>query len=227
MKTQEQTLWQKNKWILYLLIIVIIASYILDRFNNSSPSVVVVPEQKGSFKTNKVKNEPIIKSVTITQNGIGQKLSKNERSKEGPENNQFLDKKIDSLLKVNAYLLGLFEKSKGHQKDSLYQKAIQLNKFSHPFEDDKVKIDVSGISRGPVEAIKIDYTFKEQQIPIKERVFALKTGVEYGNTTSLSNSVFKGNLEFENKKGNSYSISYDTDSRYWIGAKFTIFTIKR
>jgi len=192
------------------------------------PTTVKTEEVKGKFEAVKPKNEPIINTEPLKNVPIRQKLSKNDKSKnDNVQYNAQNDSLISELLKENELLSRAYYDQNDSIKKGMFEKAIQLNKFSQTFDDQNVKIDVSGVARGTVESIKTDYTIKSKQIPIKQRVFALKTGVEYGNTTSLSNSVFKGNLEFENKKGNSYNISYDTDSRYWLGAKFTIFEIKR
>lgn len=198
---------------------------------------ITTKEVKGKFSAVK----PVHDKISTT--AIGQNLSKNDKSKNDKSKNDknkrieqyenseqfFLKKKIDSLLVINKKIENDFANMPDSAKIYEYKKAIQLNKFSQTFDDKNITIDVSGVSRGTVENIKADYTIKpqKQEVPIKQRVFALKTGFEYGNTTTLTNSVFKGNIEVENKKGNSFGVSYDTDGRYWIRYSKTVFEIKR
>jgi hypothetical protein len=60
----------------------------------------------------------------------------------------------------------------------------------------------------------------------KEIKFRLLAGLEYGNNTSLSNSIFKANLSGQNSKGNIYRFSIDNNKNYYIGYDFSIFSIK-
>ena len=179
----------------------------------------IVKEQKGTFKSVKPINKPLI--VYKEKFIKGQNLSKKERD--------FLQMQIDTLLYSNSILEKEFITK--YTNDSLkleaYKKAITLNVFTQNLEDKKVKITASGITRGTLESIKLDYAIKEQEIPIKQRIFALKTGLEYGNDTKLNKSVIKANLGIELKNGKTISFSYDTDSRYWLGYHFILFDIKK
>ena len=193
---------------------------ILLRKCKGEPSVttqkVTIKEVKGSFKHTEPKNTAVVYRFT----DIGKTI-----------NNKFLQEQIDKLLAENQKLVELFMAQSAEGKDSLYKEAIKLNEFSQTFDDDKVKIDVSGIAQGKVKTIKADYFIKPQKIDVevkqKQRIFALKLGAEYGNSLELNKGVFKGNIEFENKKGNSFSYSYDSDKRHWLGYKMTILDIKR
>lgn len=228
--TEIKELKHKLFYFLYGAIMTIIVVSFIQKCTpeaNRTTTTVTTKTVTGKFQSQKPINKP------IGQKTSGQNLSKNDKSK-GKQStndnfNQSQDSLISELLAENEKLSRDYYLQSDSIKRGLYEKAIRLNKFSQTFDDQYLKIDVYGVSRGTVESMKADYTIKpqKQEVPIKKRVFALKTGVEYGNTTTLSNSVFKGNLEFENKKGNSFSFSYDTDSRYWLGYKKTIFEIKR
>ena len=215
------------KWVGVIGISILIG--ILLQKCKSEPSVttqkVTTKEVKGSFKPTEPKNTVIENYYYL--NGKKQLYGNSEQFK----NDKFLQEQIDNLLAENQKLIELFSEKSTSEKDSLYKEAIKLNEFSQTFDDDKVKIDISGIAQGKVKAIKADYFIKPQKIDVevkqKQRVFALKLGGEYGNSLELNKGVFKGNLEFENKKGNAYNVGYDTDKRIWIGYKITIFDIKR
>ena len=219
-ETQQELnrFYRMLKWVGVIGIAILIG--ILLRKCKEEPSVttqkVTTKEVKGSFKPAEPKNTAVDNRFT----DIGKTI-----------NDKFLQEQIDKLLTENQKLIELFSEKPAAEKDSLYKEAIKLNEFSQTFDDDKVKIDVSGIAQGKVKTIKADYFIKPQKIDVevkqKQRIFALKLGGEYGNSLELNKGVFKGNIEFENKKGNSFSYSYDSDKRHWLGYKMTIFDIKR
>ena len=219
-ETQQELnrFYRMLKWVGVIGIAILIG--ILLRKCKEEPSVttqkVTTKEVKGSFKPAEPKNTAVDNRFT----DIGKTI-----------NDKFLQEQIDKLLTENQKLIELFSEKSTSEKDSLYKEAIKLNEFSQTFDDDKVKIDVSGIAQGKVKTIKADYFIKPQKIDVevkqKQRIFALKLGGEYGNSLELNKGVFKGNIEFENKKGNSFSYSYDSDKRHWLGYKMTILDIKR
>lgn len=195
-----------------------------------SPSVAMtkIKEEKGKFEAIKPINIPIM--ANSPQLKKGQKVSKNVKSENDKwTNSTTLENEyyIAELEKENEQLSRAYYLANDSVKKLMFEKANELNKFSQTFDDDKVKIDVSGVSRGTVESIKADYTIKEKQIPTKEQIFALRGGLEVGSQLPISSPIFKGNIEFENKKGNSFSYGYDTNKTHWIGAKMTVFRIKK
>ena len=222
-ETQQELnrFYRMLKWVGVIGIAILIG--ILLRKCKGEPSVttqkVTTKEVKGGYKYVEPKNTVIENNYYV--NGKKQPAS----------NDKFLQEQIDKLLAENQKLVELFSEKSEAEKDSLYKEAIKLNEFSQTFDDEKVKIDVSGITQGKVKVIKADYFIKPQKIDVevkqKQRIFALKLGGEYGNSIELNKGVFKGNIEFENKKGNSFSYSYDSDKRHWLGYKITIFDIKR
>ena len=227
METETETQQELNrfyrmlKWVIVIGFAILIG--ILLRKCKVEPSVttqkVTTKEVKGSFKPTEPKNTVIENNYYV------------DGKKQLSSNDKFYQEQIDKLLAENQKLIELFSEKPDAEKDSVYKEAIKLNEFSQTFDDDKVKIDVSGIAQGKVKTIKADYFIKPQKIDVevkqKQRIFALKLGGEYGNSLELNKGVFKGNIEFENKKGNSFSYSYDSDKRHWLGYKMTILDIKR
>lgn len=231
MKEEKIKFLKVIKWMGLIVFTLWLAS-LLHKCNNSEPSItlqkVTTKEVKGSFEAKEVKNYRITDASKTIK---GQNLSNSVTEKNSNTENAFLQKQIVKLLAENQKQSENFAKANDSLQKVLYEKAIQLNEFSQTFDDDKVKIDVSGIAQGTVKSMQANYTIKPQTIEVpvkqKERVFALKTGIEYGNSIELNKGVFKVNFEFENQKGNSYNAGYDTDKRIWIGYKITIFDIKR
>ena len=133
-------------------------------------------------------------------------------------------KEIDSLIKRNVQLEVAF--AMADNKEELYKKAIELNDFNHTFEDTILKATVSGISRGTVQSIKLDYTIKPHTdvIKVPQTRFRLLGGAEVGMTKELSKFNVKANIGLQNAKGNVFSISADTDQRFYIGYGFSLFS---
>jgi hypothetical protein len=216
------------KWIGIIALFLLLAS-ILHRCNNSEPNItlqkVTTKEVKGSFEAKEVVNVPLVQNRNTEPNKKGSVFRQNL------SNDKFLQEQINKLLAENKKQSEEFAEANDSMQKLLYAKSTELNQFNQTFDDDKVKIDVSGIAQGTVKSLKANYTIKPQTIDVtvkqKERVFALKTGIEYGNSIELNKGVLKVNLEFENRKGNCYGIGYDTDQRIWLKYTITIFDIKR
>ena len=182
---------------------------------------VIVPEVKGSFEAKKPKNEPVVngKNLSITD--------KSKFDKSGSAN----DSLIDALLAENEKLSRDFYLQSDSIKRGLYQKAIQLNKFAQTFDDENVKIDVLGISRGTVESLTANYRIKEKELKTeiaqKEVKFRMLAGGTVGNSIDFQKPVFQANIGFQNKKGNILRAGYDSEKRILIGYDFSIFKIHR
>lgn len=201
------------------LVIIILSICLFQKCNpdESLPQTVevTVPEVKGSFEEKKPEHFPFDKSKPSTR--------KENLQVENPIN--------PKLIAENEKLKKAFEKASDSIKKLQFAKAIELKNFTSTFENDTIKIDINGIVQGQVKEIKPSYVIKEQKVEVqvkpKETVFRLLGGVEVGGTTQLNNFVAKGNLIFQNRKGNTTSISYDTNKTIWIGKSFSIFNVKR
>jgi hypothetical protein len=209
METEKNILWHDTKIVFILFAFVAICAFVLHKCYNRSPETFT-PEIKGNFKSDSIVNTVITKETKYI-NSVDPKLKKE---------NAFLQNQIDALLLENEKLNNQFAISPDTIKQIIYAKAIEPRLFNKTFDDEKVKIDVSGIAQGVVKSLNVDYTIKP--IQIKKTVFTMNLGAEYGNSLELNKSVFKGNLEI-----NNINFAYDTDKRIWIGGKINLFTIKR
>lgn len=201
------------KIIITILLVVLII--LMNKCNRPTAPVTkyVTKEVKGTFTAVKPVHDTIIKRITI----------KNEEDK-------FLQGQIDALIAENKALQQFYNEASDSLKTALFNKAIELKSFNQTFEDSLIKSDVSGIVQGEVKSLKLDYIIKPRTInlpPQKENVFRLLGGFEYGNNTSLSNSIFKANLSVQNRKGNVFRASLDNQQNIYVGYDFSIFSIKR
>lgn len=191
-----------------------------NNFSNEEQTVVMakvtVPEIKGKFEAKKPKHTPI---ATTRKTATGEVVYV-----ENPINEELIQENIQ--LKID------FAKADSIQRVKLYDEAVQLSTFtSPPFEDENIKIDISGIVQGEVKEVFPLYKIKERKIEVpvkvKQTVFRLLGGTEIGNNTHFNDFKVKGNVMFQNRKGNIFSASYDTRETFWIGYNATLFEIKK
>jgi hypothetical protein len=82
-----------------------------------------------------------------------------------------------------------------------------------------------------VKEITPSYKIKQREIKTevkcKETAFRVLAGAEIGLPRDLSKVPIKGNLLFQNGKGNILSVGYDNSSTIWLGYNFSILNIKR
>ena len=191
--------------------------------NNKQPiASVIVPEVKGNFKP-----------VTPEQTPVSSKMEPTKKNNFGQnQSNEFLQNQISQLLSENDKLNLAYLNASDSLKKALYDKSIQINSFTHTWNNDTIQATASGIVRGEVQSIGLKYTIKERRVQFsqpsqKETVFRLLGGVEIGNNATLSNPVFKVNLGFQNRKGNVLTASYDNNKNIYVGYMFSILNIKR
>lgn len=115
-------------------------------------------------------------------------------------------------------------------RDSMFQEAITINEYNQTFEDTLQTIDVYSKTRGKLLEQNVKYTTKPYYITVRDSIAikkksSLSIGSELGISTVPSSNiapVVKGNLVFTNKKGNTFSASYDTEGRVWVGKSWKI-----
>jgi hypothetical protein len=112
------------------------------------------------------------------------------------------------------------------QKAKLYALATELKKFDSEFEDDKIKLLISGyVSGSRVKEITPTYTIKEQKInvPLAKSKISVLTGVFLANDTQLQKPLFGAELGIINKKGNQLKIAFDIEKRIYFGYSVKLF----
>ena len=143
------------------------------------------------------------------------------------------DKIVEIENPINLIVFDNYLKAKDSmERLAILVKAIEIKDYSKTFEDSLITILNTGQVQGEVLWIKPTYTIKAQKVEIetpaiKETVFKMLASAEFGNTLKFDGFLAKGNLEFENKKGNSILAGYDTEQRIWLGYKVKLFEIKR
>lgn len=121
------------------------------------------------------------------------------------------------------------------QKDSMFKESIKINEYNQKFEDTLQVIDVYSKTRGNLLEQSVKYTTKPYYISKKDSVeikqkWSLSIGSELGvSTVSLVENpvILKGNVVIKNKRGNTTSISYDTQGTFWLGKSWKVSFRKR
>jgi hypothetical protein len=141
----------------------------------------------------------------------------------------FSQSEIDSLLaetdRFNDFAMGVHDSLQAEIK-----KLIALKEFNQPFEDTVVKIDVSGVVRGDIKRMKIDYKIKPIEFTQKTVVFRTLIGASIGINKELNQGVISANLGFQNKKGNLFTIQamqVDNQTYFLSGVNFSLFKVER
>ena len=142
------------------------------------------------------------------------------------------EKDIIHISKPDTLLLKKYLDLKDQaKKDSLFKESIRIVEYNKPFSDDFQKVGVYSKVRGVLLEQSVDYKTKPKTIIVRDTIKIenknkFYIGAELGIPTIPtlnSTPVLKGGFVFQNKKGNTFSLSYDTEGRVWAGKTFKIF----
>jgi len=206
------------KKIIYPIIIIVLLFVIFiqrscnnDKLPSEEKKEVVIPAKKGSFNSAK----PIKIHDTIIKDSI-----------------IFKDKKILIENQLDKQLVIDYLKAKDSiKKLNLFMNAVKVNKYSTNFDNEDINLTIDSETTGTLNSVKPTYTIKERkaEVSIKklESVFALYTGIEIYNNKDLNNPGAKVDLGIQNKKGDIYSLGFDTNKNFFIGYKLRIINIKK
>lgn len=199
--------------ILLILLIGIMGWQTFHNTNNVVPKeeVIVVPEVKGTTGTQ------IVERVVVQPIYL-------------PTTNQKIN--VDSTWK-NKYEQALKDKDSVKQRN-LYLEAIKINNYEKILvNNDSIEIKGYARTRGSILDYSVDYRIKPYshtytpKLIIERPKLSVGLGIETGVPIVPDiNFLAKGNLYFENKKGNGFSVGYDTEKRIWVGLRKT-FTLKK
>lgn len=206
-----------KKLIYPIIIIVLLFVIFLQRSCNNKelPSIqnqeVTIPSQHGSFNSLK----PVKIHNTIIKDSI-----------------IFKNKTISVINPLDKELVINYLKAKDSiDKLNLFINAVKINKYKENFDNKDISLTIEAETTGTLNYIKPTYIIKEKTIDvpvkIKQTVFAIYTGVETYNNTSLNNFGVKIDLGIQNKKGDIYTAGFDTNNNIYIGYKLRLINIKK
>lgn len=119
------------------------------------------------------------------------------------------------------------------EKDSLLKEAITINEYVETYEDENIKIDVYTKNRGIMldqnipryeifpSTATVPQTTIIQPAPIKSHLYG---GIQVGLPTDGSVDInVMGNLYFQNKKGNMFTLGADIQKNVYVGKVWKFF----
>lgn len=139
---------------------------------------------------------------------------------------------VDSAWK-EKYEQALKDKDSVAQRN-LYLEAIKINTYEKTLVDnDSIEIKGYARTRGSLLDYSVEYTLKPRDFSYTPKIvttrpkLSLGLDIELGvPTVPVSDFLAKGDIYFENKKGNGFSLGYDSEQRVWVGIRKT-FTIRK
>lgn len=173
---------------------------------------------KGSFPVAKPDH------VTITPETVKSPVKPKKRGKTPAQT--FIDDNrplIDSLLADNQRLQKDFETAADSLKAALFANQIAIKAFSKTWQDDQMKLTVTGVARGEVMGMSADWEFTQTE---KRNPWRIIGKFEIGSDIDFSEVAIKPGIMFQSRKGQIFSASVDSRQRVWIGAGMTIFESK-
>lgn len=190
-----------------LILILVWQNFFNQEVVEPQPVTVTIPEASGTTGTQYIEPKVVVVQVPVGDN---------------------------RNIEVDSYWKQKYEQATSRQKDSLYNEAIKINKYNDTVvDDDYVTIKANATTRGSLLDFKVDYTRKnidftyDPIVQIKRPSLSMGIGVEGGvPTVPETNFLLKGDVYFENSKGNGFSLGYDTDKRVWVGLRKTFKLIK-
>ena len=218
---ETNKLWRTIAIVFICLTIVLLG---ILKCSDNKTTQITTKEVKGKFAPVKPVQTTITKIVNVpgkTNTSIVYKEDKQAQ------------KQIDSLLSINEKMSNEFSTFSDSLKKVAYNKAIELKDFSQKLENDTITINASGLVRGSLERLDIDYLIKSQKIEIpkqKEVVFRLLVGGGFGLDENIKQSLYKANIGFQGVKGNLVGAEYlkvNNTAFYVLDYKFSLFSIRK
>lgn len=184
---------------------------------------VAVAERSGKF-------EPVKPIQATIQSKTSEKDIQTILNTQNDKEVKFWKSESERLLAENQLLDDAFSRANDSLQQIIYRQAVAIQAYSKTFENDTLKIDVKGLVRGEIQSMQVDWKIKsfKAEVPAPQLIrFRIRTGLEFGNSKAFDEFLVKGNLGFENAKGNVFTISADTKQRFWAGLTVPILTIKK
>lgn len=204
---------EKKDYLMPVLMVILIGLVAWMLYQNNKPVeppkpiVITIPGSSGSTGTQIIEN---VKTIPVPIPG-GTEVIVDEKWY-----NEYLEAK-DSLERLNKYV-----------------QAIQIRTLDTTFIDnDTIKLSGSLTTRGSLLSYKFNYNIKERKYEYTPEVitqrpkFSVSVEATAGiPTVPTTEFLMKGQLGFENRRGNALTVGYDTEQRVWLGVRKNLTIIK-
>lgn len=138
----------------------------------------------------------------------------------------------DTIIKyyhpVDTVYLERFTKADEVAKTEMYAEAVGKRRYKDTLDNKDIVINYDLNTKGELLDIKFDYEIKPYLVDKpKEPVFSMYGGASLQNTKTLDKFEAFGNVGFQNKQGDIYTVGYGTKNTIQVGYMKKLFTIKK
>lgn len=209
-----------TKYLPYLIIIILVFILFFRGCGKEKETITVkVPEVSGEFEEQEP--EYIIKTDTVYITKWRTETETIEIKTPNPVN--------DSLAKAYADLQDQYNAD--FKRYEMYLNSIQIREFKNVFEDDFVRLTMSGRVQGDLLGITPKYTIKEREVrtEVESERLRVLIGGELGNSLDFDDFRYKANLGLQNANGNIIRAGYSrmhSKDYIFLGYDFSLFTIR-
>ena len=145
-------------------------------------------------------------STTITTPEIGGDFEEQEPNYiKGKDSiiTKWKTKEIKTPNPVNDSLAIAYQSAKDSlERYKLYLSAIQIKTFKNTFEDEYLKLSLTGRVQGDLLGVTPKYTIKSQKIEVPETSLRFLIGGGIGNNLGFNDFTYRVNLGIQNGSGN-------------------------
>ena len=128
--------------------------------------------------------------------------------------------------KIDTVEIKVFEKAEDSTKTKMFIEATKIRQYKSEFNDSIADVSIFTETKGELLKIAPTITVKAR-LPERKTVFALYGGFEIFNNVQLNSFGTKANLSFQNKRGDLFTIGYDTNKNIYLGYSFRFINIKK
>jgi len=206
----------KTNWIKlipYVIIAILLFVLFFKRCGDRGSNTIETPEIEGDFE----EQEPIY--ITDTDTVYVTKWETLTDTIEVKTNNP-----------VNDSLAIAYQSAKDSlERYKLYLSAIQIKTFKNTFEDEYLKLSLTGRVQGDLLGITPKYTIKSQEIEVPETSLRFLIGGGIGNNLDFNDFTYRVNLGLQNAKGNIIRVGYSrirSQDYIFLGYDVSIFEVR-
>lgn len=195
-----------NKITIPYIIIFILLSYIFLQRSCNGPEITTPKKSIVKYDTIYKPGETITKIVTKYKTKEGKKI--------------LIPGKIDTLY------IKQFEKAPDSTKTEMFIESNRIRQYTNVFKDSLADVSIFTETKGELLKMVPTVTIKAR-LPEKKTVFAVYGGTEIYNNLQFNNFGVKANLMFQNKKGDLFTGSCDTNKNIYFGYNLRFINIKK
>lgn len=180
------------KIIAFIVIAFLVFVFFFDRCGNQEGTTVKTPEIEGNFEEQEPIYIPTIDTVYV------------DRWETVTDTIE-----IEVKNKVNDSLALAYKSAKDSlERYKLFRNAIQIRTFKNTFEDEYLKLSLTGRVQGHLLGITPNYTIKPREIEVEGVSLRFLVGGGIGNNLGFNDFTYRVNLGVQNGSGNIARMSY-------------------